>query len=507
MNTREHTEMKMRGSADVSYLGKTVDEMVWEFMEEQGIPGLTLAIVQAPYIPRVVGYGFSDAGQKRLATVNTLWPAGPISQGYVAVAVMQLVESGSVDLDTPASAYVDGLPEQWRRITLRQLLHHASGLADYRGQDGFSLTREWTFEELTALTAELPLRFEPGSEVEQSATNFLLLTEVVGKASGMPYQEFVKKNQFEALGLKHTSFSDGLSLFHQEDLTLSEYVHQIFKTDGKYIDPAETAASYRSDGSAYPQMHSSAFRGFGDVWASAQDISFWDIGLAGGVLIKKPENRAVVYAPWTLPDGRIVPGSAGWQFYHHRGLMDIKGSVPGFSSFLSRFTHPEELVCVTLMANKEDVDFTNLGRRIAGAFGDLLSTNYDDNRLYLAEGQFSVDETTARLEKQLEALDIPVFAKFDHAKNAEEAGLELRPTTVLVFGAPKVGTGLMQADQSIALELPLRIAVWEDEAGSTWLAFPKMKQMALEYGLLNHPVIGNMQKLLEKLVKNAANLY
>lgn len=507
MNTREHTERKMRGSADVSYLGETVDEMVWEFMKEQEIPGLTLAIVQAPYIPRVVGYGFSDAGQKRLASVNTLWPAGPVSQGYAAVAIMQLYEAGSVELDVPASDYVEGLPEHWKNITVRQLIHHASGLADYRNQEGFSLLREWTFEELKALMADLPLRFEPGTEVEQSAANFLLLTEVVEKVSGMTYQEFVKKNQFELLGLKHTSFSDGLPAFRQEDLSLNEYVHQIFKTDGRYIDPAETAVSYRSDGSVYPQLHSSALRGFGDVWASAQDISFWDIGLAGGVLIKKPENRAVLYAPWTLPDGRTVWGSAGWQFYHHRGLMDIKGSVPGFSSFLSRFTHPEELVCVTLLANKEGVDFTNLGRKIAGAFGDLLSTNYDDNRLFLMEGQFSADETAERLEKQLKALDIPVFAKFDHAKNAAEAGLELRPTTVLVFGAPKVGTGLMQADQSIALELPLKIAVWEDEAGSTWLAFPKMKQVAGEYGLENHPVVGNMQKLLEKLVKQAANLY
>ena len=453
MNTREHTEMKMRGSADVSYLGRTVDEMVWEFMEEQEIPGLTLAIVQAPYIPRVVGYGFSDAGQKRLASVNTLWPAGPISQGYAAVAIMQLYEDGSVDLDAPAAAYVDSLPEQWKSITVRQLLHHASGLADYRKQEGFSLTREWTFEELIGLTADLPLQFEPGTEVAQSATNFLLLTEVVERVSNMAYQEFVKKNQFELLGLKHTSFSEGLSAFHQEDLSLSEYVHQIFKTDGRYIDPSETAVSYQSDGSAFPQMHSSALRGFGDVWASAQDISFWDIGLAGGVLIKKPEDRAVVYASWTLPDG------------------------------------------------------PTLGRKIAGAFGDLLSTNYADTRLFLMEGQFSADETVNRLEKQLNALGIPVFAKFDHARNAVEAGLELRPTTVLVFGAPKVGTGLMQADQSIALELPLKIAVWEDEAGSTWLAFPKMKPVAEEYSLGDHPVIGNMQKLLERLVKKAANLY
>lgn len=77
MNTREQKTMKLRGSADVSYLGQTVDAMIWDFMREEGIPGLTLAIVQAPYIPRVVGYGLSDAGQKRLASATPCGPRGP----------------------------------------------------------------------------------------------------------------------------------------------------------------------------------------------------------------------------------------------------------------------------------------------------------------------------------------------------------------------------------------------------------------------------------------------
>ena len=57
MNTREHTAMKMRGNPDISYLGHTVDQMIWSFMEQEKIDGLALAIVQAPYIPRVAGYG------------------------------------------------------------------------------------------------------------------------------------------------------------------------------------------------------------------------------------------------------------------------------------------------------------------------------------------------------------------------------------------------------------------------------------------------------------------
>lgn len=506
MNTREHQEQKIRGSADVSYLGRTVDEMIWEFMKEQEIPGLTLAIVQAPYIPRVVGYGLSDTGTRRLASANTLWPAGQISQAFAAVAAMQLVERGALELDAPVGQYLPELPKAWKELTARQLLHHTAGLPDYRKSPKWSQYREWSFEQLAQLVSGMPLRFIPGTEVEQSATNFLLLSELIEGISGQSYHAFVKQHQIEFLGLRHTAFSEDLGQFPTENLNSSDSVHQLFKQDGAYIDPSEPAVGTEG-GKRLERPQSSALRGFADVWASAGDISFWDIGLAGGVLIHQPENRAVLYAPWTLPNGKTVPASAGWQFYHHRGLMDIKGSVPGFSAFLSRFTDVAELVCVTLLSNKSGVDFTNLGRRIAAAFGDLLSTNYDDNKLFLIEGQLSVTETVERLEQALAAESIPIFAKFDHADNARKAGLTMRPTTVLVFGSPKVGTGLMQVDQSISLELPLRISVWEDEAGSTWLAFPRLSPLFAQYGLDGHHAAAKMQTLLEQLTNKAANIY
>lgn len=507
MNTREHETMKMRGSSDISYLGQAVDSMIYDFMREHEIPGLTLAIVQAPYIPRVVGYGMSDEKQRRLASPNTMWPAGHISQAFAAVAVMQLYEDGRLDLSDTVGKWIQEVPEAWKEIEILQLLRHASGLPDYRFQQDFNPYRAWAFGELIDLVQALPLHFKPGTEVMQSATNFLLLTEIVERAGEQSYHDFVTKRQIQYLGLRHTGFAEDLGRFMHEDVSLTENVHQLFKKDRLYIDPTEPAASYDGEGGLIPRTDSSALRGFSDIWASAQDISFWDIGLAGSVLIHEPENRAKVYAPWELPDGRVVPAVAGWQFYKHRGLMDIKGSVPGYSAFLSRFTDAKELVCVTLMANKEGIDFTNLGRRIAGAFGDLLSTNYDDNKLYLFEGQLPAEETVERLEKELASREIPVFAKFDHAQNAKDAGLELRPTTVLVFGSPKVGTGLMQADQSISLELPLRISVWEDEAGSTWLAFPRIPRMAAEYGLEKHPVVGKMERLMEELVRNAGSVY
>ena len=498
MNTKEHKEMKVRGDYDVSYLNNSIDQMIIDFMKEENIPGLTLAIVQAPYIPRVVGYGYSDVKEKRLASVNTMWPAGPISQAFCAVAIMQLYEDGKLDLENTIDAYLPEVPKAWHSIKVIDLLHHASGLPK---------THEIHLNDALNTLKNIPLHFEPGQDIEKNAVNFLLLSEIVERVSQKSYHDFITKRQIRFLNLKHTGFYEDLDKFKREDISTSNYLHQLFKTNEEYIDPTEFSRSYDDMGKEIDPQEITAVRGYNDIWASAQDISFWDIGLAGGVLIHELENRSKLYKPWNLPDGCEIPAVAGWQFYKHRGLMDIKGTIPGYSTFLSRFTDPNELVCVTLLANKENIDFTNLGRKIAGAFGDLLSTQYDDNQLYLLEGQLPVQETIAKLEKELKRREIPLFAKFDHAKNAKEVGMELRETSVLVFGAPKVGTNLMLAEQSIALQLPLKIAVWEDEAGSTWLAFEKTSKMANPYSLSEHPIIIKMQKLLEEIVHVGASVY
>lgn len=500
-----------RGNVHVAYQGKAIDQMIYEFMEEQGIPGMTLAIVQAPYIPRVVGYGVTDFEKGNLAAAKTLWPIGPISQGFTAVAIMQLYEKGKLNLNDPISKYLKGIPENWKTITLLQLMQHSSGIADYREQKDFNVSADYEPAQLIQTVKSLPLAFEPGTDVKQSATNFLLLTSVIEKIAKMPYHNFVKKYQIDYLGLEQTYFGEDLAKVKQEDVTTTANVHQTFKKDRDYINPSETTTGYvEKDGKllAAPTVSATALKGFSDIWASAENVSHWDIGLAGGVLIVKPENRDMIYKPTKLANGKVVPAMAGWQFYSHKGLMDIKGNVSGHSAFLSRFTDASELVCVTLLANKEGVELTNLGRKIAAAFDSRkMGTGANDNLMYTYESQFGVDETMARIEQTLQTMGIPVFAKFDHGKNAEEVGLKLLPNQVIVFGSPKVGTALMQENPSISIELPLRISVWEDKNGSVWATFPQMKMMAANYGMENNPVIGKMQELLEKIVTTSASQY
>ena len=187
MNTREHSEMKLRGNKDVSYLGYSIDQMIIDFMKEQDIPGLTLAIVQAPYIPRVVGYGMSDVKEKRLASVNTMWPVGDISQAFCAVAIMQLFEDGLLDLNESIKKYIDDIPESWENIKVIDLLHHASGLADY--------SESMEFKAIIDTLKDEPFHFQPGESVEKVATNFLLLSEIVERVSHQSYHNFVMERQ------------------------------------------------------------------------------------------------------------------------------------------------------------------------------------------------------------------------------------------------------------------------------------------------------------------------
>lgn len=486
---------------------KSIDTMIHEFMLEENIPGLAMAIVQAPYIPRIVSYGLADVQFKRLASSKTLWAIGPISQAFTAIAILQLVEQNKISFKDRLSQFIAETPMEWHQVTILQLLQHASGIADYRLQSGYDPAKNYTSTDLISSVKMIPLSFTPGTKVSLSATNFLLLADIIESVSQMPYKEFIKKNQLAPLGLQQTCFADDFPSIKQENINANQLRHHQFLSVKEYIDPTENALGYNQELKALPVSPSAALKGFGDIWASAENVSIWDIALAGSILIQKPENRAILYSPTKLDNGTVIPAIAGWQFPRHKGFMESKGSIPGFSSFLSRFTDPSELVCVTLLANKEGVDFTNLARRIASLYGSQLSSDVNDDELYAYESIFSVSETIKRIEDNLKAHNIPIFATFDHGKNAKEVGLELRPTQVIVFGSPSVGTKLMQENQSISIDLPLKIAVWEDLKGSTWLAFPHMDKLAFKYSNLDKTVIANMQKLLEKIAKTAANIY
>jgi uncharacterized protein (DUF302 family) len=113
-------------------------------------------------------------------------------------------------------------------------------------------------------------------------------------------------------------------------------------------------------------------------------------------------------------------------------------------------------------------------------------------------------ETMNRLEAAVTAKGLTVFARIDHAEGASAAGLSLRPTEVLIFGNAKGGTPLMQAVQTIGIDLPLKALVWQDAAGDTWLSWNDPAWLVARHGASGaDAVAGKLGAVLDDVAKAA----
>ena len=116
----------------------------------------------------------------------------------------------------------------------------------------------------------------------------------------------------------------------------------------------------------------------------------------------------------------------------------------------------------------------------------MNASDLADAGLVTLPSAHGANETVERLKSLLEQKKIRLFAHIDHATEAQKVGLPLRPTQVLIFGNPQAGTPLMQSQQTIGLDLPLRVLVWEDAAGKVWLTYSRPGLLAQQHRVPGH---------------------
>ncbi len=115
-----------------------------------------------------------------------------------------------------------------------------------------------------------------------------------------------------------------------------------------------------------------------------------------------------------------------------------------------------------------------------------------------------VKQTADRLESVLKEKGMTVFIRIDHAQGAKKVNKELRPTELVIFGNPKVGTPLMQCAQSVAIDLPQKALIWKDDAGQVWLSYNDPKYLKKRHGIKGcDEVIGKVEKALGNFAKKA----
>lgn len=137
----------------------------------------------------------------------------------------------------------------------------------------------------------------------------------------------------------------------------------------------------------------------------------------------------------------------------------------------------------------------------------LSSPAWADNGLISVKSTYDVKETASRLEAVLVKKGMTVFARIDHASGAKKVDMQLRPTELVIFGNPKVGTPLMLCDQNVAIDLPQKALIHEDAEGQVWLTYNNPAYLAERHQLKEcSAVLDKVSGALSNFAKAATQL-
>ena len=292
------------------------------------------------------GYGMADLEHDIPIAPDTPFYVGSVSKQFTAFAAALAIQQGKVGADDSIRKYFPELPEYANAITVRQLVHHTSGLRDFYtllAIAGRRLDDVYDNAAVLRLAArQRELNFAPGTDYLYSNTGYALLASLVGRAAGTSFGAFVNANIFVPLGM--TS-----SHVHDDDARLVK---------GRAYGYSGAVDTLRLDASVAERV------GAGGVFSTVRDLIKWDENFYTG----KVGGRALidrVQAVGTLSDGKPLSYAWGLQIGRYRGqpIVEHGGSLVGYRAHLIRF--PESHFSVAVLCNLASTNPGNLARRVA----------------------------------------------------------------------------------------------------------------------------------------------
>jgi CubicO group peptidase (beta-lactamase class C family) len=305
-------------------------------------PGCAVGVSRDGKVTVSRAWGLADVERRVPLTPHSIFDIGSVQKQFVAASVLLLVEDGRLSLSDDVRRHVPELPDYGHTITLDHLLTHTGGLRDWTGL--LPLAEEGA-DVLNLILRQRGLNFSPGEEWSYSNSGYVLLKEIVARASGMSFAEFARSRIFEPLGM-----------------TSSAYVADILHGTG------ERALAYRKDGEGWTQyMRLGNERGGGAVISNAGDLLTWNDALAAGRLGARVTAR--LQEQTTLANGRRLSYARGLNLDNDipgGPMVWHSGGAAGYGTFLARFTdHGLSLVA---LCNFEPISTTSLAGRVADLF-------------------------------------------------------------------------------------------------------------------------------------------
>jgi D-alanyl-D-alanine carboxypeptidase len=304
-----------------------VDDYIADKLSSQHIPGLSLAVLKSGKPVKVQGYGFANLELGTPATPESVYKIGSLSKQFIATSIVLLSAEGKVGLDDSIRKYLDDAPETWQPITVRRVLSHTAGLG--REAPGFDPLKVQSDLDTIRTAYAAPLAYSPGEKYQYSNLGYFVLAEIITRAAGKPWPEFIQDRIFAPLGMRATRTTT------TEDLV----PHRASAYD---YDKANN--SFHNTGVVLAMRPSGAFI------SSVLDLAKWDAAL----YTDKPlsaQQRELMWMPTKLNDGTERPYGLGWAVTKvgtHRSV-EHAGTLTSFRSQISRFV--DDKVTVIVLTN------------------------------------------------------------------------------------------------------------------------------------------------------------
>ena len=307
------------------------DSLVYTYLAESRAPSASFAVIRGNDTLAFGAHGLANVDTWRAPTASTIYEIGSNTKQFTSAAIMKLVEQGRVKLDDDLSKYVPQFPLQGKKVSIRQLLTHTSGIHDYTSSPTWPKTWNDVLspDAIVKFVAADTFDFAPGTAYRYDNTGYVLLGMVIEKASGKKYAKYLDEQFFKPLGLKQTSYCPSKTTDPAFAIGYSKAANGTERA--KFLDLSHPFAA-------------------GALCSTVGDFAKWQRALDGGKVVS-PASYALMSTADTLNSGKkinygfgLVPGV----FNGHKTVSHT-GGIPGFASATTYV--PDDSLSVVVFTN------------------------------------------------------------------------------------------------------------------------------------------------------------
>lgn len=382
------------------------------------LPGASIIVMKEGKIILNKGYGKASMELGIEMDSSMLFNIGSLSKQFTAVAIMVLVEEGKVRLENTIDQYLEGCPEYYKEITVRQLLNHTSGLRNYTSipEVRSNLEKSTTIERMLEIIYGYEPDFNPGDKFAYNNSGYILVGKIIESISEMSLEDFITENLFNPSGMENTFFA--------HDGKIYPGMVMGYEVKGDIL----SKANYMSMSHTY---------GGGSVISNTEDLSRWFRALTEGRIINK-SNVELCFTRSTLTNGSATDYGLGFYIGGEGPSSHIYhgGGVWGFVAFFMYI--PNEDLFVAMLSNMVNFNTANPAGKITSRVAFMSSEKQQEREI------ISIDP--AKLEKycgdyKMENGTIGritiIEGKIFFEKHAGDSGKKM-PKTELVPGSVSV---------------------------------------------------------------------